>query len=151
MQKIIIMVGLPGSGKTTYIKENLQNYTVISPDEIRIRTGEGYGSTSSKVWGTAMYLFKKAINEGKDIVFDSTALKRKDRSQLVRFARKNAQAPISLSAIVMETSLEVSSERAYLRSKDEWEENPRNVVARLAQYYAPISNEEKFDNVIYIK
>lgn len=37
MQKIIIGIGIPGTGKTTYLKKiaSEQNYTYVSSDEVR--------------------------------------------------------------------------------------------------------------------
>jgi predicted kinase len=36
MKKAILFIGLPGSGKTTYINENIKGYYIVSADQIKM-------------------------------------------------------------------------------------------------------------------
>lgn len=94
MTKFIMMVGLPGSGKSTWAKEyakTSENETVIlSSDEIReelfgscgadIQTAENH----EKVFTTMFRRTKSALAEGKDVIYDATNLKKKHRIHLLR-------------------------------------------------------------------
>lgn len=55
MRELVIMIGCPGAGKTTYAKKNFEGYLRISQDD------QGYEHHE---------LFEKAIFEGKNIVVD---------------------------------------------------------------------------------
>jgi len=84
--KLILMVGLPGSGKSTYIQRNLKGYKIISFDNYLT---ENIDSDYNQAWEkyqaltasekTDIYLsidteFLKAVEQGKDIVVDFTNL-----------------------------------------------------------------------------
>lgn len=64
------MVGLPGSGKTTFVKESFPDYVRISQDDL-----------GSKERCTEELL--KAIQQGKNVVIDRTNINRKQRSHWI--------------------------------------------------------------------
>lgn len=39
MSKLYLMVGLPGSGKSTYVRENMQECLILSSDALRLEMG----------------------------------------------------------------------------------------------------------------
>lgn len=86
MNKVYIMVGVPGSGKSTYA-EKLSKETgavIISSDNIR---EELYGDAAiqgdnGKVFGMYYYRAKCLLLEGKDIILDATNLTKKDRKNI---------------------------------------------------------------------
>lgn len=94
MPKFIMMVGLPGSGKSTWAKEyarTSENETVIlSSDLIReelfgsrgvdVQTPENH----EKVFTTMFRRAKSALAEGKNVVYDATNLKKKNRIHVLR-------------------------------------------------------------------
>ena len=56
--EIIILVGLPGSGKSTYAKKNFPNYHIISQDEFGGNRGQFFEA------------FREALTNNENIVID---------------------------------------------------------------------------------
>ena len=108
MKDFVILVGLPGSGKTTYAQNAYPDYTRLSFDSIRKEMGimtEGEKRMGTPEQEAMMRdVFQKrlsnAISEGKEIVIDNTNLKRKYRKQLVDMARKNGY---NVSIVIVKT------------------------------------------------
>ena len=81
-----MLVGVPGCGKSTYARKmEALDYIWISSDKIR---EELYGG--EEIQGNPKDVFTKmyertfeALNEGKDVVYDATNIKRKDRMSLL--------------------------------------------------------------------
>ncbi|MFA5422182.1 MAG: ATP-binding protein [Bacilli bacterium] len=79
MSKLIIMSGIPGSGKTTYalgVKSILPKVAIISSDEVRRQvTGRADdGTQETKVWQEFEKRIIAASSEYDIVIADSTAL-----------------------------------------------------------------------------
>lgn len=93
-QKAIIMVGVPGSGKSYIagkIAEDLQNTKIVSTDKIR---EELFGDPSdnkhnSKVFDEAHKRFGLFLNEGKNVIFDATSIKKEYRKSILNSIPKD--------------------------------------------------------------
>ena len=77
MPLVVITVGIPGSGKSTWAKVfcSSSGYTRICPDDIREEL-TGSVSDQSKnalVWKTAYNRLAQAIEQKQNVIFDSTA------------------------------------------------------------------------------
>lgn len=81
MQEVIMIIGLPCVGKTTYCQEHYSNYKFISRDTYREElTGSSTNfSAEEKVTALAKKNFLKYLNNGNNIVIDNTNLKREYR------------------------------------------------------------------------
>ena len=89
MCRIVITVGLPGSGKSTYLKRRGVN--AISSDEIRhlIADDSEDQSVHAQVFATIRYLIRQRIAVGRVVTYvDATHLTRWERRPYVRLARK---------------------------------------------------------------
>ena len=92
--KLIILVGIPGSGKTTYAKKHIDENTIhLSSDLIR---AELYGDES--IQGNPAEIFSlmqkravKALNEGCNVIYDATNITRKDRAPIISACPKFAK------------------------------------------------------------
>ncbi len=74
-QELIIMVGLPRSGKSTYVKTTygqLNNYKIYELDEYRIKiTGKIYEEDAEPyVWDEVRNLIANDITQGYSVVID---------------------------------------------------------------------------------
>lgn len=87
MSKLIMLSGLPASGKSTLAKElqEKENAVIVSSDEMR---AELFGDINSQENNTE--LFKKAheringfLNEGKTVIYDATNINRKRRIHFI--------------------------------------------------------------------
>lgn len=88
MHKLGIMCGVPGSGKSTWLK-NKKNAFIISRDAIRFRLvkeNEEYFSKEKQVFKTFIKEIQKAINSDTtpyDIYVDATHITKKSRDKLL--------------------------------------------------------------------
>jgi len=88
----MIMVGLPYSGKSTWIRENLSGWPVVSSDMFIENMAEFKGKTYSEVFAdtidsaiSAMNASRKyLIGERRTFVHDQTNLTAKKRKNLIR-------------------------------------------------------------------
>lgn len=83
MQEFIMLVGIPGSGKSTYAKElkNEKGYELISSDAIRneFNIKAGCDEGNKIVFEILHYRVVKALKEGKSIIYDATNINSKRR------------------------------------------------------------------------
>lgn len=87
--RMIMMVGLPGSGKSTCAEHyaSVHNYTIFSSDAIR---KELYGDESEqqdpqKVFRILHRRIKEALLEGKNCIYDATNLTSKLRRNFLQY------------------------------------------------------------------
>lgn len=90
MSRVIVGIGIPGSGKTTALRAYAEDrgLTYISPDEIRAEiSGDARIQSDMRlVWKTAYERMEDALKEGTGVVFDATQYKPEDRVDLIRQA-----------------------------------------------------------------
>ena len=88
MCNLIILVGVPGCGKSTWAKNFFDlKYNIVSSDEIR----EGFGDVNNQDRNDEVFkVFHRRIlnnlNHGVDTIADSTALTRESRLRLEAIA-----------------------------------------------------------------
>lgn len=114
--KLYVMIGCPGSGKTTYAKNALMNDNTVyvSRDEVRfalLQEGEEYFSREKEVYREFIWKIYNAIqNEHKDVIADATHLNEKSRTKLFSSLPLDF-SKIEVIGVYMNTPLEVSLER----------------------------------------
>ena len=91
-QELIIMVGYPGSGKSTFAKKKFNGYLILSGDILK---------TESKI----LKQLEKGLDEGKSIVIDATNPNKEKRSVFIKTAKKRG---ISVRIVHITTSIEES-------------------------------------------
>ena len=86
MANLFLMMGIPGAGKSTFIKNRLEklgdNVEYISRDEIRfsmLRPYENYFAHENEVRKTVFSRANRALEEGKNVIIDQTSLTPKSR------------------------------------------------------------------------
>lgn len=103
---LFIMVGIPGSGKSYFVKNNLNHDSIIvSRDNIRfsiINDNDEYFSKEKQVFKEYVKAIQKALNEGKNVYADATHLNGVSRYKLI----SNLDiSNISIVPIMIKTSL----------------------------------------------
>lgn len=117
-QRLYIMIGCPGSGKTTFAKNKLitpQNSRIlyISRDEIRfslLKEGEDYFLREKEVYREFIFQIYDGLRKGYDIIADATHLNTKSRNKLFKNI-PNDLTNVEVVAIYMRTPLEKCIER----------------------------------------
>jgi len=110
LPELVMLIGIPGSGKSTWIsKVNKNNkYMVVSPDDIRRElTGDvSDQSQNAKVWFETKRRVKEALNNGQDVMLDAVMSSSKNRKDFIEDL-----PPAQLKAKVFYVDPEVSKER----------------------------------------
>lgn len=90
-KKLYIMVGIPGSGKSTWLEEHkkyfAETYAIISRDQIRfnlVKENEPYFSRENEVFAQYIDLIKKSLENNKETYADATHLNSTSRGKLLR-------------------------------------------------------------------
>lgn len=87
--RIVITVGLPGSGKSTYLRR--RGFPALSSDEIRrlIADDPEDQTIHARVFATLRYLIRQRLAAGRPVTYvDATHLTRWERRPYVRLARR---------------------------------------------------------------
>jgi predicted kinase len=148
--KVIMGIGIPGSGKTTVLKPFAQDngYAYICPDEIRAEmTGDaGDQSKNSEVWDEARQRLADALQKGETIVFDAVFVNGSARKDFICFARNHGAEEVQgvFAAVPLETAEERNRARERVVSDAEMEK------MFLALWSTPPSVEDGFDSVVDI-
>jgi predicted kinase len=113
-----IMCGLPGSGKSTYIKEELpKDIEIINQDSIRVELGimdnvndKQIGTTEQEKEVTRICLERidKAIKDRRDFVIDNTNIK---AGRVQNYYDKLKKANANVQIIIIDTPKEICKER----------------------------------------
>jgi bifunctional polynucleotide phosphatase/kinase len=103
-QELILMVGPPASGKSTFSKRYLipHNYVHVNRDTLQ---------TQEK----CLKAVEKALEEGKSVVVDNTNPSKKARADFLNLARKLKQNKIKIRCFKMNTQLDLCHHLNYVR------------------------------------
>ena len=85
MSNMVMTVGLPGSGKTTWASAQ-EGYEVFSSDAIRQELGDVNDQTQNdKVFRILHKRIKEALEDGKDCIYDATNVTAKNRRAFLSY------------------------------------------------------------------
>ncbi len=136
--KIIITVGLPGSGKSTYLARIGVN--AISSDEIRrLITDDPHDQTiNARYFAAIRYLVRQRIAAGRLVTYvDATHLTPWERRPYVILARRYG---CNLEALYFDVPIEVCIARNQARERVV----PEAAIRKMAQQMIPPSTGEGF-------
>ena len=143
MCNLYMMVGLPGSGKTSYAK-TIENAVVLSSDEIRESL---FGDCNDQKHNNELfsYIHKqliKNLKDNKDVVMDATNISKKRRIHLLKQIPKD----VKKHCIVMATPYEDCLKRNFERER----KVPESVIRRMRLSWCPPHTSEGFDSIKYV-
>lgn len=108
MGELIITVGLPRSGKSTWISKNKEDAIVVSNDWIRENIlGHSYSSSSNAiVWAISDATLRIILGQNKNVIFDGINHTKFVREFYINLARKyNASVKIVYFDVSLETCI----------------------------------------------
>lgn len=84
----VMMSGLPGTGKSTYISKNFPDYTLISLDNIRaLLSYREDQSRNREVANLAKEKLKESLRNKENIIWDATNIRQEFRESLIQLAK----------------------------------------------------------------
>lgn len=153
MQKeLVYLVGLPASGKSTYIEKHYKNYAIVSNDAIVEEFAKEKNIDYNTAWKKlnfsyvneeCMRRFKAAVKAGKNIVIDNTNLTIK--------ARRKYDAPDYVKiAVVFNISDSELSKRTEKRKNETGKLVPVDAIDNMKHIFVKPTKSEGFDKIILV-
>lgn len=139
------MVGLPLSGKSTWIDEYMKypgtHYHMVCPDDIRLGMGREFDLRIEPfVWAVAEAQVRALLERGLDVVVDATNMTRWERK---RWSDLGRQYGAELIAYRIGTMAEECIERA---KKDD-REYMVPIIEKMAGKYQWLNGDEGFERI----
>lgn len=146
MADLILVCGCPGSGKTTWIKNNLTEKDVhVSRDEIRfslIKEGEEYFSHENEVYQIFWNTINEKLKLGFNVFADQTNLTPKARKYLINHIEGYDKLKIVWVDVPIEVALSRNENRkgtlAYV---------PPKVIRNMRVSFITPSEKEGFNSI----
>lgn len=153
--RLWILVGLPGSGKSTWARALLESavpdvpqWQIVSTDEIRAqRYGDaGIQGNWVEVWGEVQRQFRDRFIAGDSVIYDATNAQRRSRRFVIQTARSTGFTRIGLCW------LRVPVEVCLARNQQRSRRVPDEVILRMARQLAgaPPSLAEDIDLLLSV-
>ncbi|MCX6093797.1 MAG: AAA family ATPase [Candidatus Bipolaricaulota bacterium] len=158
MRQLVVLVGLPGSGKTAFQREHPE-WVIVSRGAIRewmFRStyDPAFESTVDRIFQCA--LVEAVDSSAESVCVDEPNLTRADRLSLVELAQLSGRephahvlpmtSPDALYDRMERNTKRLAIEKPYVRLRA----FPRKAYADLVAQYEPVDREEGFVSVTYV-
>ena len=138
-----LLCGVPGVGKSTFIKKYLSGSEIISMDEIRAELGDRRDqSKNKKVALIAKERLKEALRKKKNVIWDATSIRKEHREQLLSLAE--AYGAYTSLFVLLDKEKNIRA-----KNKDRKFAVPDEVITRMIENFQYPSPDEAIQ-VLYI-
>ena len=128
--EVILLCGLPGTGKDTWIKQNYPDYPVISLDDIRMEFGISPVGNQQEVVRIAHTRAKELLRQQKSFVWNATSITPDIRA-------KHISLFCSYKAFVKIVFLETEWGTNLSRNKNRKDSVPQSVIEKMLAKFIP--------------
>ena len=151
-KEIILLVGLPASGKSTYISKMKGKYTIVSNDlyvekvakKLKLTYTEAFDKINrDDVLGNTKKEFDKALSKNQNIIVDNTNMNVKERSYFI----DNAPKDYKKIAIIFKISDSELKKRLDKRGKETGKTIPYEVIEKMKARYEKPTTKEGFHEI----
>ena len=155
MAKLILPIGISGSGKSYIYNKDYKDCVQVSPDLIREElTGSISNQSKNKeVFKLAFERVDEYLNKGLDVFFDATNV---NKSQRKSFTDKYKDTDIEVIYVILPADIDLSWKRirADIRDKKNRSDVPYFALVRQKEMYDNTHksgfNDENVQEVIYV-
>lgn len=155
--QLVLMVGLPGSGKSTYAKENFPEHIILSSDANVQKIADDLGKTYDEVWDKHIGMADKKffddlnsyIQAGANIVVDRTNLSKRSRTRVLAPLITNKRAAdYNVKVVLMNP--ELTTIKARLGDRKDKTISPGVLTSMRSLFEVPEEGKELIDEVIEV-
>jgi predicted kinase len=151
---VMLLIGPPLSGKTTWIKNNFPNTEVISRDELVMEVAQtrdynkAFAEVDQKLVDQILQerLLKSAMDE-KSVIVDMTNMTIKRRLSTLKYFGDNFYRIAVIFPILSDEEYQIRNQK---RISEENKDLPLRIIKRMISSYQPISKEEGFNKIISV-
>ena len=148
---LYITVGLPGSGKSTYVKNFIKDKEIeyLSSDSLRAVYGksEEDQTVTPLVFGHIKRKVDEFLKDDKNVLVDATSVNRKERSDYINTAKKYGAKVV---AIVFKMDRQGLIDRNKKRGEQGGRVVPDWVIDKMLAKFEEPSYDEGIDVMIYV-
>jgi predicted kinase len=142
--RIVLLVGLPASGKSTWLKR--KRLTALSSDSVRLLLADDETDQSihKQVFATIRYLLRQRLEVGRPVThIDATHLRPWERRPYFRIAERFGA---KIEAVFFDVPLEECKRRNRRRKR----KVPEEAMDRLAKRLVPPARAEGFSRIVRV-
>lgn len=157
MPNMILMVGVPGAGKSTvrnkFLVASKEEYVVLSSDDILDQIAKDQGKTYDEIFSDNIKFsnsefsrkFDQAVREKKNILIDRTNLTPPARKKFIAIGKRNGYRMVA--ANIETPPIEELARRLNNRSETEGKTIPADVIRSMISSLIPATKAEGFDDI----